>query len=105
MQQSAHAVFSVIFAVFSQNGLALLARIMVDWCSESGPARPRNTMARAAAVTARGPGPRGVSHVSTSTVAPPRAARPAPPPARHGTCRWSVYIATDGRTGGKHYSV
>ena len=43
--------------------------------------------------------------MSTSTVASPRAARPAPPILRHGTCRWSVYIATDGRTGGKHYSV
>ena len=40
-----------------------------------------------------------------STVAAAPAARPAPPLVRHGICRWSVYIATDGRTGGKHYSV
>src|SRR5215470_1646174 len=40
-----------------------------------------------------------------STVATAPAARPAPPLLRHGTCRWSVYIATDGRTGGKHYAV
>src|SRR5262245_34317292 len=52
-----------------------------------------------------GPAPVGVDHVSNSIVAAPRAARPAPPILRHGTCRWSVYIATDGRTGGKHYSV
>src|SRR5215470_2712465 len=63
-------------------------------------------MARAAAATARGPGPRGDRHVSTSTVASPRAARPAPPPpARHGTCRWHVYIAPAGQTGGKLYAV
>jgi hypothetical protein len=43
--------------------------------------------------------------VSNSIVAAAPAARPAPPLLRHGTCRWSVYIATDGRTGGKHYSV
>jgi hypothetical protein len=43
--------------------------------------------------------------MSTSTVASPPTARPAPPLLRHGTCRWSVYIATDGRTGGKYYSV
>jgi SWIM zinc finger len=43
--------------------------------------------------------------VSTSTVASPRAARPAPPPVRHGTSRWTVYIRTDGHAGGNHYSV
>src|SRR5215468_7867847 len=52
-----------------------------------------------------GPAPVGVHHVSTSTVASPRAARPAPPPARHGTCKWTVYIAPAGQSGGKFYAV
>jgi hypothetical protein len=43
--------------------------------------------------------------VSTSTVASPRAARPAPPPVRCGHCRWSVWIGTSGSDAGKYYSV
>jgi hypothetical protein len=62
-------------------------------------------MARATVASARGPGPRGVCHVSSSIVSPAPAARPAPPPARHGTCRWQVYIAPTGQTGGKTYAV
>jgi hypothetical protein len=52
-----------------------------------------------------GPAPVELSHVSTSTVPSPRAARRAPPPIRCGKCRWTTYIETDGRTGGKVYSV
>src|SRR5262249_41969446 len=45
------------------------------------------------------PGPQASSEpASMSTVA-------TAPPVRHGHCRWSVYIATDGRTGGKYYAV
>ena len=43
--------------------------------------------------------------MSSSTVASPPAARPAPPPIRSGKCRWTVFIETSSRTGGKHYSV
>ena len=40
-----------------------------------------------------------------SSVATTPAARPAPPPVRHGISRWSVWIQPTGQTGGHRYSV